>query len=191
MEKVVSQERQRIHPHKFTLWVVIASITMMFAGLTSAYLVRSKQANWLRFEIPVTFYFSTLAILLSSLTLYLSVKAYKVREISKHKNLLLLTAFLGFLFLCLQAYGFYYLHSNGVLLVSEGSNPAGSFLGVIFGLHSIHLLGGIVALFIIAYRAFNINIRNYSTQPFDLLSSYWHFVDFLWIYLFLFFLLAR
>ena len=75
METVISNERKRIHPHKFMLWVAMGSIVMMFAGFTSAYIVRSNQANWLQFSLPVIFWYSTVVILLSSLTMHFSVKA--------------------------------------------------------------------------------------------------------------------
>jgi len=79
MLHVISDQQRKIHPHKFTLWVAIGSILMMFAGLTSAYIVKRSQANWLMLEIPLVFWFSTVTILLSSVTVHLALKGIKQR----------------------------------------------------------------------------------------------------------------
>src|SRR5215475_6599264 len=100
-----TQQRKRIHPHKFTLWVAIGSIIMMFAGLTSAYIVKREQPGWTTFEIPKTFWFSTAVILLSSLTIQMALKAFKEREMRRYRNLISLTALLGIVFVILQWIG--------------------------------------------------------------------------------------
>src|SRR5436190_2715440 len=102
MATVVSNERKRIHPHKFTMWVAMGSIVMMFAGLTSAYLVRRVQANWLVFQLPPVFWFSTLVILLSSLTIHLALKSFRAREMRQYRVLVTATAMLGLSFAALQ-----------------------------------------------------------------------------------------
>jgi heme/copper-type cytochrome/quinol oxidase subunit 3 len=91
MESVMSTQRQRIHPHKFALWVAIASIIMMFAGLTSAYIVKSSQANWVEVETPKEFWYSTAVMLLSSLTIQLALRAFKQREMKQYRALMALT----------------------------------------------------------------------------------------------------
>src|SRR5678815_5720121 len=90
---------KKIHPHKFTLWVAIGSIIMMFAGLTSAYIVKSNQPKWLTFEMPRIFWYSTAVILLSSLTIQMALKDFKERKISRYRNLITATLVLGVLFL--------------------------------------------------------------------------------------------
>jgi cytochrome c oxidase subunit 3 len=95
MATAVSNERKRIHPHKFTLWVAMGSIIMMFAGLTSAYLVRRVQANWLIFQLPPVFWFSTLIILISSLTIHLALKSFRAREMKQYRIMITITAALG------------------------------------------------------------------------------------------------
>ena len=183
-------ERKRIHPHKFTLWVGMGSIFMMFAGLTSAYIVRRNQANWLEFGLPKIFWYSTLVIIISSVTMHLSLKAFKAREMARYRTLITVTAALGVLFATLQGFGFNQLHKNGVQLLGRGSNPAASFLAIITGLHVLHVLGGVIALLIIFFRAYSSKTKNYSAVPVEVVSSYWHFVDILWIYLFIFFNMA-
>ena len=76
-------QRNRIHPHKFTLWVAIASIIMMFAGLTSAYIVKSSLANWVEVSTPNLFWYSTAVMIISSITIQASLRAFRQREMSK------------------------------------------------------------------------------------------------------------
>lgn len=187
MTSVETNQRNRIHPHKFTLWVAMGSILMMFAGLTSAYIVRSNQANWLEFKLPPVFWYSTFVILISSLTMQLAVRSFKAREMQRYRQLITITAVLGILFAFLQVRGFMYLQNNGVKLISEGSNPSASFLGIITGLHVLHVLGGVIAICIIFIKAYSRSKKSYNAVTVEIVSTYWHFVDLLWIYLFVFF----
>src|ERR1700730_6599552 len=182
---IVNQQRNKIHPHKFTLWVAIGSIIMMFAGLTSAYIVKREQPGWTTFEVPRSLWFSTGVILLSSLVIQLAVKAFKEREMRRYRNLISLTAFLGILFITLQWVSFNTIWKSGVSFKGSG---AGQFLYVIAGLHALHVIGGVIALLVTFLKAFSGKIRSYNPVPLEFLSTYWHFVDFLWIYLFIFFL---
>ena len=194
------KERRKIHPHKFAMWMAMGSISMMFAGLTSAYVVRQAQGNWRYYNLPVVFWYSTFAIFLSSITLIMGVKAYKNREMRKFKGLITITMILGLLFGALQYAGFYQLFHqlqlvriNGqVLNTSENvrinGNPSESFLYIIAGLHLAHLFGGIVALIVVFFKAFSKKVKVYNATGLEIVSSYWHFMDILWIYLFIFFL---
>ena len=181
-------EKKRLHPHKFTLWVGIGSIIMMFAALTSAYIVREAQHNWLEFSMPKVFWYSTVVILASSVTLHLAVKSFKARERNRYRSLLTITALLGLLFAGLQISGFYDLYNRGIQIIGKGSNPSASFLGIITGLHVVHVLGGIVALMVLFFRAYSRKVKSYDSTPIEILSIYWHFVDILWLYLFIFFM---
>lgn len=187
MAQTMSDQKKRMHPHKFTMWVAIGSILMMFAGLTSAYIVKRSQAGWIMLEIPVVFWYSTIAILLSSLMIHLSLKSLRQRDIKASRNWLVLTAVLGVLFLVLQIMGFKAFGEMDIRLVGAGSNASHSFLLAISGLHGLHVLGGVIALVVMAVRAVYSSTRNYNTVPLEVVSTYWHFVDLLWIYLFIFF----
>ena len=81
----IEKKTTKIHPHKFTLWVAIGSILMMFAGLTSAYIVKRNQANWQTFDLPVAFWYSTAIIVLSSFTLMMAVSSFKNRMMSRYR----------------------------------------------------------------------------------------------------------
>jgi cytochrome c oxidase subunit 3 len=183
-----NSQRNRIHPHKFTLWVGIGSIIMMFAGLTSAYIVKSNQPKWITFDMPVLFRYSTAIIILSSITMQMAVTEFRQRKMGKYKNLITVTLVLGCLFLVMQALAFSQLWISGITLEGSGAAP---FMYVIFGLHGLHVLGGIIALAIMFVQAFNSRRRSYNPVPVEVISTYWHFVDILWIYLFVFFLFIQ
>ena len=183
--EIVTTQRNRIHPHKFTLWVAIGSIVMMFAGLTSAYIVKRDQPNWTSFEMPRIFWYSTVAILLSSLTIQLALRNFKDREMRRYRFLMMVTMLLGLTFVGCQFFGFRELWNHGVSFRGSG---AGQFLYVIAGLHAVHLLGGIIVLAVQWIKSQRKRVRSYSSTPVEIAATYWHFVDLLWLYLFVFFL---
>ena len=188
MDLIMTTQPKRIHPHKFTLWVAICSIVMMFAGLTSAYIIKRNQANWLSIELPLIFWYSTAIIIISSITMTMSQKAFAEREMAKYRRLLAITTVLGFCFLAMQIFGFYQLTQSGITLTR---NVASSFLYVLVGLHAAHVIAGVIALIIMMIRIFSSRVKNYSIVPVQMMSTYWHFVDILWIYLFVFLLMIK
>ncbi len=188
MSTVVMEQKKRIHPHKFTLWVGIGSILMMFAGLTSAYIVKRNQAGWQTFDVPVQFWYSTVVIIASSATMYMALQSFRHREMAKYRSLVTVTLLLGVLFVVLQGLGFQHLWDLGKTLQK---NVSYSFLYVIVGLHAVHVLGGLIALLFTFAKAFSKKTRSYDTVPVELVSTYWHFVDILWIYLLIFLLMIR
>jgi cytochrome c oxidase subunit 3 len=188
MDIVINEQRQKIHPHKFTLWVGIGSIVMMFAGFTSAYIVKRNLANWITFDLPEIFWYSTAVIILSSITIIVSRNCFKHGEMSKYRLWLIITLGLGILFVTMQTFGFISLWGSGITLTR---NVSFSFLYIIVGLHALHVVAGVMALLIILLRTFSVRRKIYSAIPIDLMNTYWHFVDFLWIYLLIFLLLIR
>lgn len=188
MSTVAMEQRKKIHPHKFTLWMGIGAIVMMFAGLTSAYIVKRNQANWISFELPLAFWYSTGAIAGSSMALFFAGKAFRQREMVRYRGLITVTAILGVLFIVLQVIGFQQLWAAGITLQGQVSY---SFLYVIVGLHGVHVIGGLIALLVLFAKAFSKKVRNYDSVPLELASTYWHFVDILWVYLLVFLLMIR
>jgi cytochrome c oxidase subunit 3 len=186
--KSVVDQNKKIHPHKFILWVAIGAIVMMFAGLTSAYIVKREQPGWTTYTTPLAFYYSTAVILISSLTMFLAGKSFTERRMIRYRKMLAATLILGLVFILLQWLGFRHLWVTGTTLHGSG---AGQFLYIIAGLHALHVFGGIIALFVMWLRARNVRIRSYNMVPVDVVSTYWHFVDLLWIYLFIFFLMVQ
>lgn len=184
----MSTQRKKIHPHKFTLWVAIGSITMMFAGLTSAYIIKRNQPNWLVFDLPVIFWFSTAAIVVSSITVWNALRAFRQHQMASYRRMIMVTFILGITFVVLQVIGFLQLWNQGITLTK---NVSISFLYPIIGLHAIHVLGGIIVLGIMFLKAFSRRQKTYSAVPVEMISTYWHFVDLLWIYLLFFLMMIR
>ncbi|MEP6748658.1 MAG: cytochrome c oxidase subunit 3 [Bacteroidota bacterium] len=181
-------QRKKIHPYKFTLWVGIGSIIMMFAGFTSAYIVKREQPGWIGFSMPVIFWYSTGVMLLSSVLMQMSVAAFKNRDMVKYRNLIASTTGLGMLFVVLQIIG--YVHLNRIGVRVEGSG-GGVFFIIIFGIHALHVLGGIITLLVLFFRSLSSRIRSYNSIPVEVAATYWHFVDLLWVYLFIFFMVIQ
>jgi len=182
--------RNKIHPHKFALMVACASIVMMFAALTSAYIVRQAQGNWLEFKLPDMFMYSTFVILLSSVTLHSAYFAFVKGKEQVYKSLLVVSFMLGVSFLILQYQGWMALFNIGV---EFNGNPSGSFVYVISGLHAAHILAGIAVLFVALVHAFllSFKVTKIRKRRFEITLIFWHFLGFLWIYLFMFFQLQQ
>jgi cytochrome c oxidase subunit 3 len=187
MSTLTTNQPQRLHPHRFIMWIAIGSIVMMFAGMTSAYIVKKNQGNWLAFELPVVFWYSTAVILASSVTIYLAGLALKSGKLSAYKILITITSILGVVFVNMQWTGFQDLEMRGIALIGTQSNSSSSFLFIITGMHMLHVLGGVIALIIMFFRSFLIKKDQINLVPVQTVSTYWHFVDILWIYLFIFF----
>jgi len=182
--------RSGIHPKKFALLLACASMVMMFAGLTSAYLVRQAAGNWLEFQLPVIFAVSTGIILMSSIFLHTSYRSFCSGAMSRYRWTLAVATLLGVVFLVLQYQGWLALERIGIEL---STNPSGSFVYAISGIHAAHVLGGIAALLVALLHAFSLpyKVTEQRKLRFELTLIYWHFVDLLWVYLFVFLLMQR
>lgn len=177
--------RNKIHPKKLTLWVACASITMLFAALTSAYMVRQAGGNWLEFPLPDIFFVNTAIIILSSVTLQAAYVSFKREREAWYKGLLLLSLVLGGTFVVMQYQGWQALYDMGVPLKL---NPSGDFIYAISGIHLAHILGGLAAMAIGVIIAFTQPFKKTQARllRFELTLTYWHFVGGLWLYLMLF-----
>lgn len=188
MIAVMKQEKKRIHPHKFTLRIALASIIMMFTGLTSAYIIKRNLANWITFELPTIFWYSTAVIIISSITISISRNYFRQRQMKQYRLWLAITLVLGIAFVLMQYIGFIQLWHSGITLTK---NVSFSFLYILVGLHALHVIGGIIALIIVLIKAYSIRVKNYNIVPVDLMNTYWHFIDILWIYLLIFLSMIR
>ncbi|MBK8557659.1 MAG: cytochrome c oxidase subunit 3 [Lewinellaceae bacterium] len=161
---------------------------MMFGSFTSAYVVRRAAGNWYEFKLPDIFFYNTLILLLSSVTLHFSYQAFKKGMESRYKSLLLATVILGLTFVVLQYVGWTEMTAMGATLTI---NPSSSFIYVISGLHAAHILGGIGALTVAMVHAWYLPFKPTARrrQRFELVVQYWHFVDLLWVYLLIFFVM--
>jgi cytochrome c oxidase subunit 3 len=174
----------KIATPKIVLWVAMASIVMLFAGLTSGYIVRQAEGNWIVFEIPSAFYFSTGIIIASSLTMFWAQRAAKNNRQSEIKAWMITTLGLGLAFVFCQFLGYNQLVHRGIFF--SGGNVSGSFFYALTALHAAHATGGILALMFTSGKSIleKYNSKNY--LGIQLCATYWHFMGFLWLYLFVF-----
>jgi cytochrome c oxidase subunit 3 len=171
-------------PLKQLLWIGIGSISMFFAGLTSAYIVRKAEGNWTEFILPEWFWYSTITIVLSSILLILAKQ--KIKKDKSVFGLVLIVFILGVLFSFFQLNGWEELTNQGVYLTGEGSNVAGSFLYVLTLSHLVHLTGGLIALLVTSINAKRKKYSAANHLGLEITSIYWHFLSILWVYLFCF-----
>lgn len=176
---------------KFLLWIGLVSIAMMFAGLTSGYIVRRQTGTWLKFELPFTFWISTAIILISSLSMNRAVQLIRKNEIKKLPTAVLITFLLGLCFGVFQVISWAILIRNNIYFTGTESSASGSYLYILCALHLCHILGGLIALGVVFVRSL---LKKYSADNhlgIKLCATYWHFLDGLWVYLFIFMLLMR
>ena len=175
-----------MHPKKFALWLFIVTVVMIFAALTSAYIVRQSEGNWLEFDLPQTLYITSGIILVSSITMQWSYLAAKSDNMTSLRLSTLITALLGVAFLIGQYIAWQDLVAMNVYFVG---NPAGSFMYVLTGLHGVHLISGVIFLVLVTVNAFRYKVHSKSMDQIEMCATYWHFLDGLWLYLFLFLIL--
>lgn len=183
--------RNKIHPKLFALGAACVSITMMFAAFTSAYIVRQAAGNWLEFSLPTMFTYSSVVIIISSITLQASYFSFTKGNELLYKALLVTSLALGFTFVVMQYQG--WQEMANVLGISMGRNPSGDFIYVISGVHAAHVLGGIAVLLVAIIQAFALKYKVTEKRKlrFKMTLTYWHFVGALWLYLMLFFTIQR
>ena len=188
--KIIEEPRKPLamHPKKFAMWLFMASVMMLFASLTSAYIVREAEGNWLYFELPALFYFTTAIIAISSVTMQWAYFEARKDRMDRVRSLVLVTSILGLAFLVGQVLAWADLVRNSIHFVG---NPSGSFLYVLTGLHGLHVVSAVVFLLVVLNSAVKFRINSKNMAQMEMCATYWHFLGALWIYLFIFFLLNR
>ena len=175
------------------MWVALASMAMLFTSLSSAYIVRSGTAyDWRPVAIPRALLVSTVLLLLSSVSLELARRKLKQSLYDAYARYLLVTVLLGLVFLASQLSAWRQLSAQGIYLASH---PHSSFFYLLTGAHAVHLLGGLLALIFLwlgARRELSAPEAVAKRQAAaSAVTIYWHFMDALWIYLFLLLFLWR
>ncbi|GAB3505933.1 cytochrome c oxidase subunit 3 [Spirosoma knui] len=192
MSNFVTKRRE---PFRFMVWLGIGSSVMLFTILLVAYIIRQTGPGWADIKLPNVFLLSTVVIVLSSLTLNNANQAFQHERFPSYRTNMATTLVLGTLFILLQGWGWRQLIRAGVGL--EG-NPAGGFIYIISGVHLLHILIGLIFIVIALIEAMRrrlyIDSFVYSVNPpnrlkLKLLTLYWHFVDILWLALFVFLLI--
>lgn len=171
---------------KNLLYVGIFSIVMLFAGLTSAYIVRQADGQWLRFTLPVMFWVSSGIILVSSITMHWAVISVRKNKLTQLTQAVGVTLLLGILFGVSQIYGWGELLEGGIYFAGKSANPSGSFIYALSGLHLFHILSGVIALIVVLIKSMSQKYTAENSSGVRLCATYWHFLDGLWIYLFVF-----
>ena len=178
--------RSSANRYRIGMWVGMASILMLFTGLSSAYIVRAASANdWQPLRMPRVLLLSTAILIVSSITLEFARRTLKNAAQSAHKSLLALTTLLGFGFLASQLLAWKQLAQQGIYVAS---NPHSSFFYLLTATHAVHLLGGLAGLIFLTLRSRlrmdDEVIAAKGLAQTDAITLYWHFMDVLWIYLF-------
>ena len=192
--KIVEEAKKPVsmNPKKFALWLFIVTVLMIFAALTSAYLVRRANGSWMIFDLPTMFWVNTGVILASSLTMHWAYVSAKNNSQALLKLAMVITTILGMAFLVGQFFAWSELTVNGVHLVGiDGTAVSGSFLYLISWLHWLHVISGVIVLFVSTTSVFRGKVNPKSLLSIEMCATYWHFLDVLWLYLFVFLLLNR
>ncbi len=188
-KQIIDEREPGVEPKKFVLWLLLVSSIMLFAGFTSAYIVRRGEGEWVVFELPIMFMLNTGVVVLSSVFMQWAYLAAKKDELNQTKIGLGLAIVLGTLFCIMQYWGWSQMVYNSIYF--GFANPSGSFVYVITGLHMAHVIIGILYLVIIFIQTFRFKVHKKAIRGIAMCNTYWHFVGILWIYLYVFLLLNR
>jgi len=172
-----------MNPSKFIVWLFIVTIVMLFAALTSAYVVKQSEGDWLNFNLPGMFWITSVIIVISSITMHLALRSARNDKTASLRLFLVITAILGLAFLAGQYQAWKQLVGMDVFFVG---NPAGSFLYVLTGLHGIHIISGIIFILAVISSSFRLKVHSKRLIKIEMCTTYWHFLGGLWLYLFLF-----
>jgi len=170
------------------LYFALVSLTMAFAGLTSAYIISRKRDDWVSFDMPSLFYYSTLLILLSSICFYFAKTAMQKENRSKTFFLLTITLFLGIAFIYFQYQGYLALNKMGLFFTGPQSNISSSLFNVIAVAHVVHIFAGLLVILVLLFNNFKKKYSAINMLGIKLGEIFWHFLGALWVLLFLFFL---
>lgn len=180
-----------VHPVKFLVWLLIIASIMLFGALTSAIIVSSADGEWANFTIPNQFFISTAIVLLSSVAIQLGFIGAKKDNLTQVKIYTVITFILGIIFITFNYSGWLALAKAGFALSNEmiGGQSA-SFFHVATYIHAAHVLFGLALLLVTLIQTFQYKVHRKSMLMINISTTYWHFVDILWIYLFLFLILS-
>ena len=190
-----TEKEKQDRSKKMMLYFGIGSMVMSFAGWTSAFIVSRKQRleeDWLtNYELPSAFTWSLVVILTSSVILYFSKKALKENKLQLSSALLLLTFVLGIFFIVVQFMAFDQIINQGYYFTGAESNPTTTYIYLLAVVHIIHVVVGLICLSVVLFNSYAKKYSPTNTTGFDLAATFWHFVDGLWVFLFLFLLFFK
>jgi cytochrome c oxidase subunit 3 len=182
-----SSQQKNKRAKKMMLWFGIVSLIMSFGGLTSAFIVSSSREDWLNdFELPNSFFISTIIITFSSVVFIVAKKALLKQKYLLSQSLVLGVFVLGLAFIYNQFLGFNELIISGYNFTGPTSNITMSYIYIIAVAHILHVIAGLISLAVVIVNHFKKQYTPASKLGFDIASTFWHFIDLLWVYLFLF-----
>jgi cytochrome c oxidase subunit 3 len=187
LEEATTRERAL----KLLLWLGQVSIGMLFAGLTAGYIVRKYTGNWMVFQLPSQFWISTAIIIISSISMNWAMQSIKKENYKALTQAIIITLVLGIVFIISQIMGWSALIRANIYAMGDKSSASGSYLYIITALHIAHILGGLAALSIVLFKSVKHRYTSANHLGIKLCATYWHFLDGLWVYLFLFMLFIR
>ena len=186
------QDRNKLDltPKRFNMWIFIFTSFMFFAALTSGFIVYSGgRGHGINMVLPSAFMYSTITIVISSITMFMASKAAKALQFDKQRLYLILTLVLGILFFSIQLYGWGQMIKMGVYFINN--NASQSFIYVFTAMHLIHIIAGLLLLANTLRGSYK-NIPQVKNMfGIEMSSIFWHFVDIIWIYLYVFLLLNQ
>jgi len=189
----IQQEKDRLNlaPKKFVVWLFVFASFMIFAALTSGFIVYAGgKGHAMNVILPRIFFYSTTVIFLSSVTMFLASRAAKRLEVENQRLFLWLTMALGVVFFVLQIFGWYILTAKmGVFFVNP--NASQSFIYVLTGVHLLHIIAGLLFLLNALAGSYRNKPQAINLYNMEISSIFWHFVDIVWIYLYVFLLLNQ
>lgn len=185
---IIKNREKREKTFKQMLYFALVSLTMSFAGLTSAYIISSGRKDWVTFNLPTIFYISTLVIILSSISFYFAKKSMQ-KENKKRTSILLFTSLvLGILFVYCQYSGYLDLTEAGLYFTGKDSNVASSLFDIVAFAHAVHVLIGLVVILVLLFNNYREKYTAIDYLGIKLGEIFWHFLGGLWVFLFLFFI---
>jgi len=180
----IAEKPLSMNPKKFALWLFMCSVMMMFASLTSAYIVRRGDGNWRVFDIPDMFWISSVIVVLSSVTMHIAMVSAKKDNLALLRTGIISTTLLGIGFLVAQFIAWKELVGGNVYFT--GGNPSESFIYVLTGVHFLHIVSGIIFLLIVIASVYKFKVHSKNMNQIQMCATYWHFLSGLWVYLFVF-----
>ena len=189
MDLTQGTERDKhVRARKMMLWFGIVSLIMGFAGWTSAYIVSSSREDWMTdFTLPQAFLYSTIILVLSSITYILAKRAIKRENGKSCTQWLVITMLLGIGFILLQFQGFSEMIGQGYYFTGPTSNITMSYVFLIAAVHIAHVVAGLISLLVVLINQLRGKYSGKDYLGLELGATFWHFLDLLWIYLILFF----
>ena len=191
MAQLQKEDRLNLGAKKFNMWIFIFTSFMFFAALSSGFIVYSGgKGHALNMELPRAFLYSTIVILMSSITLFMASRAAKALEVGKQQLFLWFTFFLGLVFFALQLYACYVLtYKMGIYFTD--SNASHTFVFVFCGMHLLHIIAALVVVLFTIRGTYKGIPQVMNLYKMEMTSIFWHFLDIIWIYLYVFLLLNQ